>query len=264
MNEPLLEVRGLSVAYGAHPALRAVDLQVRAGEVVGLVGESGAGKSTLARAVLGLVRADSGSVRWRGQELARASRHAWRAARREVQIVFQDPLASLDPRQTVGEILAEPLAVHEPRLGAGARARRVAAMLERVGLPADAATRRPHDFSGGQCQRIAVARAMMLAPALLVCDEPVSALDVSIQGQIVNLLLDLKAQTGAALLFISHNLPVVRQISDRVCVLYGGRVVENAPCEELFASPRHPYTRELLAAAPDPLVALARRELVYP
>jgi oligopeptide transport system ATP-binding protein len=187
---------------------------------------------------------------WRGRDLLACGPAALRSLRRDLQIVFQDPLASLNPRMTVGETIAEPLRIFEPDLNAGARRERVAGMLERVGLAADLIGRYPHEFSGGQCQRIGIARAMILGPKLLICDEPVSSLDLSIQGQIVNLLLDLQCDDGTAMLFISHNLAVVRHLSHRILVMYSGRPVEIAPRDALFASPLHPYTRALLAAVP--------------
>jgi oligopeptide transport system ATP-binding protein len=250
--DPLLQIRSLGVDFGTHIALDAVSFEVVRGETVGLVGESGSGKSTLARAVLRLIPASRGAVIWNGEDLLGWDARAMRRHRRDLQIVFQDPLASLNPRMTVGEALAEPLKIFEPSLAAGERRARVARMLERVGLSAAISARYPHEFSGGQCQRIGIARAMMLSPKLLVCDEPVSSLDVSIQGQIVNLLADLQQEFGTAILFISHNLAVVRHLSHRVMVIYRGRIVEAAPCDELFAAPAHPYTRALLAAVPDP------------
>jgi oligopeptide transport system ATP-binding protein len=250
MADLLLRVADLRVQFGGRDALRGVTFDLFAGETLGLVGESGSGKSTLARAILRLVRSSQGSVLWRGQDLLACSPAALRALRRDLQIVFQDPLASLNPRMTVGESIAEPLRIFEPGLNAQACRGRVAGMLERVGLATDMMGRYPHEFSGGQCQRIGIARAMILGPKLLICDEPVSSLDVSIQGQIVNLLLDLQRDTGTAMLFISHNLAVVRHLSHRILVMYAGSLVEMAPCDALFAAPIHPYTRALLAAVP--------------
>jgi oligopeptide transport system ATP-binding protein len=247
--DPLLRVTQLRVEFGLRAALCDVSFDLFAGETLGLVGESGCGKSTLARAILRLVRATGGSVMWRGRDLLSCSGAALRPLRRDLQIVFQDPLASLNPRMTVGESIAEPLHIFEPGLNAPARRARVGEMLERVGLTAAMIGRYPHEFSGGQCQRIGIARAMILSPKLLICDEPVSSLDVSIQGQIVNLLLDLQHDAGTAMLFISHNLAVVRHLSHRVLVMYSGRLVEIAARDVLFAAPIHPYTRALLAAA---------------
>ena len=252
VSDPLLEVRNLSVNFGAFAALAQVSFGVGAGETVGLVGESGSGKSTLARALLRLIPAARGSIIWGGMDLLSCDAATLRRQRRDLQMIFQDPLASLDPRMTVGEALAEPLGIFEPGLSAQARRSRIEQMLERVGLAHGTADRYPHEFSGGQCQRIGIARAMMLRPKLLVCDEPVSSLDVSIQGQIVNLLMDLQQEFGTAMLFISHNLAVVRHISHRVLVIYLGRIVEHAARDALFAAPAHPYTRALLAAVPDP------------
>jgi oligopeptide transport system ATP-binding protein len=248
MNNTLLRVRDLRVDFGAHAAVRGVNFELPAGEILSLVGESGSGKSTLARAILRLQPAQ-GSVEFLGLDLLKCPPEALRAQRRGLQIVFQDPLASLDPRMTVGETIAEPLKEFEPALNADARRRKVGEMLQRVGLSSEMSGRYPHEFSGGQCQRIGIARAMILSPKLLICDEIVSSLDVSIQGQIVNLLLDLQG-AGMAVLFISHNLAVVRHLSHRVLVMYLGKLVEIAPCDALFASPLHPYTQALLAAVP--------------
>ncbi len=247
---PLLQVTDLGVDFGARAALHGVTFDLCAGETVGLVGESGSGKSTLARAILRLVRPSTGSVLWRGRDLSSCDGSALRELRRDLQIVFQDPLASLDPRMTVGESIAEPLRIFESRSSAAARRARVGEMLRRVGLDADMRGRYPHEFSGGQCQRIGIARAMISSPRLLVCDEPVSSLDVSIQGQIVNLLLDLQRDEGTAMLFISHNLAVVRHLSHRILVMYSGTLVEIAARDVLFSTPGHPYTQAMLAAVP--------------
>ena len=265
-----LSISGLSLHFPvprgwfARPAmLRAVDevsLDLRAGEALGVVGESGSGKSTLARAALLLMRPTAGRVVWMGRSLDGLSTRELKPLRRELQIVFQDPLASLDPRMTVGEIVQEPLRVHHPELSAGDRARAVSEMLVRVGIAPGLVNRYPHEFSGGQCQRIGIARAMILKPRLLVCDEPVSALDVSIQEQIVTLLADLKREYGMCILFVSHNLAVVRRLCDRVLVLYLGRMMELATSEQLYTRALHPYTRGLLEAIPipDPDVQPAR------
>jgi oligopeptide transport system ATP-binding protein len=250
MNDALLRVSHLSVDFGGHAALSDVSFELYAGETLGLVGESGSGKSTLARAILRLLRTAHGSVECFGQDLLTCGAPLLRALRRDLQIVFQDPLASLNPRMTVGDAIAEPLRIFEPGLNADARRLRVGAMLERVGLAPAMAARYPHEFSGGQCQRIGIARAMILNPKLLICDEPVSSLDMSIQGQIVNLLLDLQRDAGTAMLFISHNLAVVRHLSHRVLVMYLGRLVEIAASDVLFAAPLHPYSQALLAAVP--------------
>ena len=258
MNIPLLQVRNLRVDFGRQAAVRGVSFDLFSAETVALVGESGSGKSTLARAILRLVDSAQGSVEFKGLDLLRSPASVMRAQRRDLQIVFQDPLASLNPRMTVGDAIAEPLRIFEPQLGASECRQRVAAMLERVGLSAGLASRYPHEFSGGQCQRISIARAMVLHPKLLICDEAVSSLDVSIQGQIINLLLDLQRDAGMTLLFISHNLAVVRQLSHRVMVMYLGKLVEIASSDALFAAPVHPYTRALLAAVPQiPPVAAA-------
>ncbi len=259
MSGSLLSVRGLAVRFGVTPALEDLSFELQPGETLGLVGESGAGKSTLARAILRLIPVSAGQISWAGDDMLGWTRGQLRRNRRHFQLVFQDPLASLNPRMTVADAIGEPLQIFETSLSAVDRRKRVAAMLERVGLPVTAADRYPHEFSGGQCQRIGIARAMILRPKLLICDEPVSSLDVSIQGQIVNLLVDLQRESGNAMLFISHNLAVVRHLSHRVLVLYRGRLVELAGRDALFAGPVHPYTRALLAAVPDPVHGFAGR-----
>ena len=272
---PLLCVRGLKKHFpigrrgvfgrpaGVVRAVDGVDFEIERGGSLGLVGESGSGKSTTARTLLGLHKATAGSVRLDGAELVGLSRRAWRPHRRRMQIIFQDPHASLDPRQTVGSILAEPLVIH----GIGTRRQRLErslALLDAVGLSTRHMNLYPHEFSGGQRQRIGIARALALEPDLIVCDEPVSALDVSIQAQIINLLKELQQRFGLAYLFIAHDLAVVRQLCERVAVMYLGRIVENAPRDELYARPRHPYTRALLSAipSPDPLTERERRRIV--
>jgi oligopeptide transport system ATP-binding protein len=236
-----------------------IDLDVAPGETLGIVGESGCGKSTLARAILRLVETCAGSVSLLGSQLGMLDRETLRQTRRDMQMVFQDPLASLDPRMTVGRIVAEPLETFCPELSATGRNRRVAEMLNRVGLPPHSVNRYPHEFSGGQCQRIGIARALISSPGLVICDEAVSALDVTIQAQIIELLIDLQRERGLALVFISHDLAVVRRISHRVMVMYLGRIVERAATRELFAHPQHPYTRALIAAAPVPDPQAERR-----
>jgi oligopeptide transport system ATP-binding protein len=241
-----------------------VSFDLRPRETLGLVGESGCGKSTLGRAVLRLLPHAAGRVVWLGQDLARLSHEAMRQKRREMQIVFQDPLAALNPRMTVGDIIAEPLRTFRPEMPGAEVKARVKQMMAKVGLLPNQVNRYPHEFSGGQCQRIGIARAMINNPKLIVCDEPVSALDVSIQAQIVNLLMDLQRETGMALIFISHNLAVVRHISHRIMVLYLGRVAELADRDTLYRNPRHPYTQALISAVPipDPDVEKNRRRLV--
>jgi oligopeptide transport system ATP-binding protein len=275
MSEPVLDVRDLAVHYrvargGGGPALlRAVEdvsFSLHRGQTLGIVGESGSGKSSIARALLRLVPAASGRALFRGTDLLALEGDALRQARRHVQMIFQDPLASLDPRMTVEQIVTEPLRVFAPRLGREQRRALALAMLGRVGLGSEHLARFPHEFSGGQAQRIGIARALILEPDLVVCDEPLSALDVSIKSQISNLLKDLQHELGLALLFISHDLAAVRFSCDAVLVLYLGRVMELAPRDALFAAPRHPYTRALLDAVPlpDPRAARARRAAPLP
>ena len=262
----LLEVSELSVSYRARrrgrdvPAVDQVSIAVGADETVGLVGESGSGKTTISRAVLGLTQPSGGRVRFEGEDITRASRARRRALSRHLQVVFQDPYGSLSPTRTIGQTLAEPLAAH--RLASPRQARdQVAAMLQRVGLPADAMSRFPGEFSGGQRQRVAIARALMPSPRLVICDEPVSALDLSVQAQVLNLLRGLQREYQLSYLFIAHNLAVVRHMSHRIVVLYHGRVMEQGPAAAVYAAPGHPYTRALLQAVPeaDPELQAARR-----
>ncbi len=233
-------------------AVDGVDLTIRAGETVGVVGESGCGKSTLARGVLRLVPTTAGEVVWLGKGVTAASRYDLRASRKDLTIVFQDPLASLDPRMTIGASIAEPLEVHKLGIGKQERDALVKDMMNRVGLDPDWINRYPHEFSGGQNQRVGIARAMILRPKFVVCDEAVSALDVSIRAQIIDLLLDLQREFGLAMLFISHDLAVVREVSHRIMVMYLGRVVETADRNSIYLNPRHPYTQALISAAPIP------------
>ena len=265
MAEPLLQIEDLKVHFDIGKTMfsdgecvRAVDgvsFDVGRGEVVGLVGESGSGKTTLGRSVLRLIEPTGGSVRFDGQELIGMPQQQLKAMRSHMQIVFQDPYASLNPRMSVGQIIGEALLLH----GIGSskdRAQRVEGLLDRVGLPRNAATRFPHEFSGGQRQRIGIARALAVNPQFIVADEPVSALDVSIQAQIINLLQDLQRDLGLSILFIGHDLSVIEFVCDRVIVLYLGKMMEMASAADLYANPRHPYTRALLDAAPvaDPTV----------
>ena len=252
-DSPLIDVRELRVHFPAKPAVvKAVDgvsFTIGERETVGLVGESGSGKTTIGKAMLKLVPAAGGRILYRGRDVLPLPESAFRPLRKEMQMIFQDPFSSLNPRWTIASIVAEPLEIHFPGLGKSERLDRVAALLKKVALPADAMRRYPHEFSGGQRQRIGIARALAVEPKFIVCDEPVSALDVSVQAQIVNLLQDLQDELGLAYLFISHDLAVVQHISHRVLVMYRGQLVEAASADEIYQSPQHEYTRRLLAAA---------------
>ena len=251
----LLEVKNLSVTFqtraGPTKAVEDVSFTVEQGTTVGLVGESGSGKTTIGRALLKLTPATAtvgGQAFFEGREILALPEREFRPLRREVQMIFQDPFNSLNPRQRVESIIAEPLEIHCKLLSRADRRARVAELLDQVGLPREAATRYPHEFSGGQRQRIGIARALAARPKFIVCDEPVSALDVSVQAQIVNLLQDLQEQLGLTYLFIAHDLAVVEHISDHVLVMYHGRIVESASADAIYAHPQHEYTRRLLAA----------------
>jgi oligopeptide transport system ATP-binding protein len=269
VSAPLLQVRSLEVSYGVQHrgrqvrlrALRSVNFELMPGESLAVIGESGSGKSTLGRALLRLIDVDSGAIRFRGEDLLGLRGQALRRMRAHLQMIFQDGLSALDPRMQIGAILGEPLQVFRPELTRAARDAAAGAMLERVGLNASHLRRYPHEFSGGQAQRIGIARALIADPELIVCDEPLSALDVSIKAQIAALLKTAQQQMHLALLFIAHDLPVVRSLCDRVLVLYLGRVMEIAPSTALFEHAMHPYSRALIAAVPipDPRRARARR-----
>lgn len=258
---PLVEVRNLTKVFSSSPTgssarrsdVRAVDkvsLDIHAGETLGLVGESGSGKSTLGRLMLRLIEPTSGTVRFEGEDLLSASVREMRVLRRDMQIIFQDPFGSLDPRMRIADLIAEPLIIHGQGNGSAIRAR-VAELLRIVGLDASAAGRYPHEFSGGQRQRIVIARALALRPKFMVCDEPVSALDVSVGAQIVNLLAQLQRDFGLTYLFISHSMPIVRYLSTRIAVMYRGKILEVNSTEEITAQPQNAYTKTLLGATPE-------------
>jgi len=259
----LLKVDGLKVHFNVGSKsffdkpkwLKAVDgvsFELKAGETLGVVGESGCGKSTLARGILDLVPVTDGVVTMLGQELTAMDKRSMREMRKDLQVIFQDPLASLNPRMTVGNIIAEPLKTFYPEMSKEERTRKVKETMVKVGLLANQINRYPHEFSGGQCQRIGIARALILEPKLIICDEPVSALDVSIQAQIVNLLMDIQKEMGLSLIFIAHDLSVVKHISHRVMVMYLGRAVEIADRDDVYEHPYHPYTQALISAVPIP------------
>jgi len=272
MSKPVLRVQDLAVTFTSMSGgllhrqerqIRAVDgisFDLMAGESLGIVGESGSGKSTLARAILGLIKANRGRVMWRGEDLTALEEEAMRQRRKELQIVFQDPVASLNPRMTAGDIIAEPLWTFYPNMDRLQVDERTRGMMKMVGLLPNQINRYPHEFSGGQCQRIGIARSLVLNPRLMICDEPVSALDVSIQAQIINLLKDLQKKLGLALIFIAHDLSVVRHISDRVMVMYMGQAMEVSEKARLYQRPLHPYTSALMKSVPipDPERARAR------
>ena len=274
-TSPLLTVRNLSVYFpvpkarhwpwNPTPVLKAVDsisFDIFPGETLGIVGESGCGKSSLARALIGLVKIHAGEIFWNGQDLTNSHAKEFYNLRREIQMIFQDPLASLNPRMTIGDTIAEPLRNFETELSKEQIKARVKEMMNRVGLLPNMINRYPHEFSGGQCQRVGIARALILKPKLVICDEPVSALDVSIQAQVINLLNDLQREMGLAMIFIAHDLSVIRHISNRVLVMYLGNQAELASTESLYANPRHPYTQALLSAVPVPDPHLERNKTV--
>jgi oligopeptide transport system ATP-binding protein len=269
---PLLDVKHLkkhfpikggvfSKTIGYVYAVDDINFTLERGETLGLVGESGCGKSTTGRTILRLIEPTDGTISFEGQDITGLDKGAMRALRREMQIIFQDPYASLNPRMTVGSIIGEPLEIHKIARGAE-KEERVASLLQKVGLRAEDMRKYPHEFSGGQRQRIGIARALALNPKLIVCDEPVSALDVSIQAQVINLLEDLQAEFGLSYLFIAHNLNVVEHISDRVAVMYLGQIVELASDEELYKNPQHPYTEALLSAVPIPDPTVKKKRII--
>jgi len=262
----LLEVQGLTQHFNARGgtvrAVEDVSFDLKEGEVLGLVGESGSGKTTIGQAILRLIEPTAGRIVFRGEDITKLADRALKPFRRQAQPIFQDPFGSLNPRMTVERVIAEPLLVHGIGKNREERRRRVLALLEQVGLPRDALTRYPHQFSGGQRQRISIARSLAAEPALIIADEPVSALDVSIQAQIVNLLRELQQRLKLAMLFIAHDLAIVEYISDRIIVLYLGRVMEVGPARSLIGRPKHPYTEALISAVPEPDPDQAKKRIV--
>ena len=265
MSNSLLQVKNLKVSFevsseGDMPwtkpkklqAVNNVSFNLSPGETLGIVGESGCGKSTLARAIVKMVPTDSGKVLWLGNDLLSLNKSEMRKHRKQIQMIFQDPLASLNPRMNIGEIIAEPLRTHYPKTPEVDVQERVSDVMKKVGLLGNLVNRFPHEFSGGQCQRIGIARALILKPKLIICDEPVSALDVSIQAQVVNLLMDLQEEMGLTLIFIAHDLSIVKHISTKIMVLYLGNMVEFANSRYIYENPRHPYTQALISAVPIP------------
>ncbi|MDK4563493.1 murein tripeptide/oligopeptide ABC transporter ATP binding protein OppF [Kingella kingae] len=274
-TQPLLQVRNVQTHFAIKQddaffwqkpamlkAVNGVSFDLFAGETLGVVGESGCGKSTLARTIIGLVKARSGSIKFQGEELVGLPEKSMRLKRKDIQMIFQDPLASLNPRMTVGDIIAEPLRTFNPQISKTEAQERVKAMMKKVGLLPNQINRYPHEFSGGQCQRIGIARALILEPKLIICDEPVSALDVSIQAQVVNLLKQVQKEMGLALIFIAHDLSVVKHISDRVLVMYLGNAVELGTDKEIFDAPTHPYTQALMSAVPLPDPEAERNKVI--
>jgi len=273
-RKPILKVRDLSVDFAVRGsggffrqpdvfrAVKKVSFDLYEGETLGIVGESGSGKSTLSRAIIRLVQASEGETVWLGNDIQKMEPAELLAVRRDIQMVFHDPLASLNPRMTAGAIIAEPLLTHFPNMNKAERQTRVAEMMEKVGLSPSMINRYPHEFSGGQCQRIGIARALITNPKLLICDEAVSALDVSIRAQVINLLMDLQKELGISMLFISHDIAVVRHIAQRTLVMYLGEVVELGDTEQVVENPQHDYTKKLIAAVPvpDPKLEMERRE----
>ncbi len=233
-------------------AVNGVSFELKSGETLGIVGESGCGKSTLARAIISMVHSETGRVLWFGKDLLALQKTEMRKHRKEIQMIFQDPLASLNPRMTIGEIIAEPLKTHYPKTSKADIKARVEDVMNKVGLLENLINRYPHEFSGGQCQRIGIARALILKPKLIICDEPVSALDVSIQAQVINLLMELQKEMDLTLIFIAHDLSIVKHISTKIMVLYMGNMVELAKSEDIYNHPRHPYTQALISAVPIP------------
>ncbi|MBM0637780.1 murein tripeptide/oligopeptide ABC transporter ATP binding protein OppF [Campylobacter sp. VicNov18] len=275
MRELLLEVKDLSIFYTIKSgegffknkkikmkAVNKINFKLYKGEILGIVGESGCGKSTLAKALLGLNKDLNGSIIWLGKNIEKQNKKEWKSTRKDIQMIFQDSLASLNPRMTIGDIIAEPLKIHFPKMSVKQIKEKVQQIMHKVGLLPNLINRYPHEFSGGQCQRIGIARALILEPKLIVCDEPVSALDVSIQAQVVNLLKNLQEQTQLSLIFIAHDLSIIKHISDRVMVMYLGNLVEIANYEQIYNEAKHPYTKALLLAVPIPDPKIEKNKII--